>query len=86
MLANFEDVGHILNMDNFFVAVKLALESYSLPIRVGIHGAIRKNNRGVHPCVFQEDATGKKADKVRGTVRTAMLKGDSRASNLIVSS
>ena len=62
MFANFEDVGHLVNMENFFVAVKLALESYSLPTRVGIHDVIFKNNRGVHPCVIQEDATRKKAD------------------------
>ena len=86
MFANFKDVGHLIKMDNLFVAVKLALEAYSLPTRVGIHGVIRKSNRGVPPCVLQEDATGKKADKVRGTVLAAVLKGDGRASNLIVSS
>ena len=53
MVAKFEDVGHILNMDNLFISVKLALESYSLPIKVGIPGVIHKNNRAVHPCVLQ---------------------------------
>ena len=83
MFANFEDVGHLVKMNKFFVAVKLVLEVYSLPTRVGIHGVISNINRGVHLCVLQEDVTEKKADKVRGSVKASVLKGDSRASNLI---
>ena len=48
MFATFEDVRHLVKMENFFVAVKLALELYSLLTRVGIHGVVRKKNRGVH--------------------------------------
>ena len=40
MFADFEDVGHLVKMENLSVAVKLELESYSLPTRVGIHGVI----------------------------------------------
>ena len=83
LLHMFANVGHLVNMDNLFVAIKLALGSYSLPTRLGIHGVIRKNNRGVNPCVLQEYSTVKKAGKMRGTVKPDVLKGESRASNLI---
>ena len=65
MFVNFEDFGHLVKMENLFIAVKLVIESYSLPTGVGIHGVLHKNNHGVNSCVFQEDATKKKAEKVR---------------------
>jgi hypothetical protein len=36
--------------------------------------------------VVQEDKTGKAADAARGTVKAAVLKGDSRSSNMVVAS
>eukprot|EP00569_Conticribra_weissflogii_P012303 CAMPEP_0171382564 /NCGR_PEP_ID=MMETSP0879-20121228/34535_1 /TAXON_ID=67004 /ORGANISM="Thalassiosira weissflogii, Strain CCMP1336" /LENGTH=82 /DNA_ID=CAMNT_0011894359 /DNA_START=30 /DNA_END=278 /DNA_ORIENTATION=+ len=47
----------------------------------------RKSNRGVPPCVIQEDEkNGKRAGAAQGTVKAAVLKGDPRASNVIVAS
>ena len=86
MFVNLEYAGHLVNMENLFVAVKLELEVYSLPKRVEIHGVICKNSRGVRPGVLLSDDIRKKADKVKVTVKVAVLKGDSTASNLIVAS
>jgi hypothetical protein len=36
--------------------------------------------------VVQEDKTGRAANAARGTVKAAVLKGDSRSSNLVVAS
>jgi hypothetical protein len=35
---------------------------------------------------MQEEKTGRAADAARGTVKAAVLKGDSRSSNLVVAS
>ena len=37
-------------------------------------------------CVVQEDKQGRAADQARGTMKTAVLKGDSQSSDLIVAS
>ena len=73
-------------MDNLFNSVNLARAAYCLPTKVLTHGVIRKSGRGVPPCVFQEDKTGKKAEAERGTTRVAVLRGDSRSQDLIVAS
>lgn len=38
------------------------------------------------PCVFQEEKSGKQAEAARGTVKAAVLRGDSQSDNLIVAS
>ncbi len=47
---------------------------------------MRKNGRGAPPIVFQEEVTGKKAETAHGTVKDAVLNGDSHAQDLIVAS
>ena len=86
MFSNFPDTGHRVKLDNLFVSVNLARQAYSLPQKVLIHGVIRKSQRGVPPCVYQEEVQGKKADEVRGTMKAAVLKGDSKSSDLVVTS
>ena len=77
-------------MDNLFVLMNLARATYAFPTRVAIHGVIRKSGRGcgVRPCVLQEELTGKRAEavKVKGTVKAAVVKGNSKADNLTVTS
>ncbi len=51
-----------------------------------VHGFIRKSKRGVPKCVIQEEKTGKAADSAQGTVKIAVLKGDGKSKDLIVSS
>ena len=38
------------------------------------------------PIVMQEELTGKRADAARGTTKVAVLRGDSKSSQLIVAS
>ena len=73
-------------MDNLFNSVKLAQAAFCLNKPVLIHGVLRKSGRGCPPCVFQEEKTGKAAEAARGTVKAAVLKGDSRSSDLVVAS
>jgi hypothetical protein len=73
-------------MDNLFNSVKLARAAYSLPKPVLVHGVLRKSGRGCPPCVLQEEKIGKHADAARGTVKAAVLKGDSMSSDLVVAS
>ena len=86
MFANLRENGHFCKMDNLFNSVNLARAAYSLPTRVLIHGVIRKSERGVPPCVIQEELKGKKADAARGTLKVAVLKGDSKSSDLVIAS
>jgi hypothetical protein len=60
--------------------------AYSLPKPVLVHGVLRKSGRGCPPSVLQEDKTGKAAEATRGTVKAAVLKGDSMSSDLVVAS
>ena len=86
MFGNLRESGHGCKMDNLFNSVRLAQAAYSLPKPVLIHGVLRKSGRGCPPCVFQDEKTGKAAELARGTVKAAVLKGDSRSSNLVVAS
>jgi hypothetical protein len=86
MFAKVLESGHGCKMDNLFHSVKLARAAYSLPKPVLVHGVIRKSGRGVPTCVFQEDKTGKAAEAARGTVKAAVLRGDSLSSDLVVAS
>ena len=73
-------------MDNLFNSVRLAQAAYSLPNPVLIHGVLCKNGQGCPLCVVQEEKQGRAADWARGTVKAAMLKGDSRSSDLVLAS
>ena len=87
MFMHLRESGHRCKMDNLFNSVKLAQAAYSLPNPVLVHGVLRKSGRGCPANVVQEDLkTGRAADAARGTVKAAVLKGDSRSSNLIVAS
>jgi hypothetical protein len=86
MFGNLRESGHGCKMDNLFNSVKLAQAAFCLNKPVLIHGVLRKSGRGCPPCVFQEEKTGKAAEAARGTVKAAVLKGDSRSSDLVVAS
>jgi hypothetical protein len=46
---------------------------------------VRRHNRGVPPCVFQEDKTKKEdIEAARGTLKAAILKGDNNCPDLCV--
>ena len=84
MFQNLRESGHGCKMDNLFNSVKLAQAAFRLPKPVLIHGVLRKSGRGCPPCVFQEEKTGKAAEAARGTVKAAVLKGDSRPHDLVI--
>ncbi len=86
MFMNLRESGHHCKMDNLFNSVKLAQAAYSLPNPVLVHGVLRKSGRGCPPWVIQEDKQRKAANQARGTVKAAVLKGDSQSSNLVIAS
>ncbi len=86
MFSNLRESYHTCTMDNLFNSVKLARAAYSLPKPVLIHGVLRKSGRGCPPCVYQEEKLGKHAEAARGTVKAAVLRGDSMSSDLVVAS
>ena len=45
-----------------------------------------KSRRGCPPCIVQDKKTGRAAEAARGTIKAAVLKGESRSSNLVVAS
>eukprot|EP00956_Cyclotella_meneghiniana_P034869 scaffold109003_cov36-Cyclotella_meneghiniana.AAC.1 len=84
MFSGLRDRGHRVKMDNLFVSVNLAREAFCLPQEVRIHGVIRKSGRGVPSDVVIEPLTGKAEERARGTLKAAVLKGDSKSDNLVV--
>jgi hypothetical protein len=86
MFGNLRESGHGCKMDNLFHSVKLALAAHALDQKVKVHGVLRKSGRGCPPCVIQEEKTGKAAEAARGTVKAAVLKGESQSSDLVVAS
>ncbi len=86
MFKNLKDIIHECKMDNLFNSINLAWAAYSLPQKVKIHGVIWKSGRGVPPIVFQEDLKGKHVEAAQGTVKAAVLKGDSLLQDLIIAS
>jgi hypothetical protein len=86
MFEKFPDVGHRVKMDNLFVSVNLAREAYALHNKVLIHGVIRQSQRGVPPVVLQEPLFRKSEERARGMLKAAVLKNDSKSSDLVVAS
>jgi len=86
MFQHLRESGHRCKMDNLFNSVKLAQAACSLPNPVLIHGVLCKSGRGCPSNVVQEDKPGRAADAARGTVKAAVLKGNSQSSNLVVAS
>jgi hypothetical protein len=48
---------HVIGLDNLFMSAKLAWGAYTSKNQVKIHGVVRRHNRGVPACAFQEDKT-----------------------------
>jgi hypothetical protein len=75
---------HVIGLDNLFMSVKLCTAAYSGKNQVQIHGVVRRTGRGVPACVLQEfQKNPKEADKVRGTIKAAVLEGDPSCPSLI---
>jgi hypothetical protein len=65
---------HYLRQDNLFMSAKLCAGAYNGENQVQIHGVVRKNGRGVPPCVMQEFQ--KNANKLEALSRLQFWKVD----------
>ncbi len=86
MFENVDDVGPHCKMDNLFISVNLASGLYCLPNCILVHGVIQKLNCSVSKSLVQEEKNSKAAEQVQGTVKAAVLEGDSKSCNLIFAS
>ena len=85
MYSGLRDVSHSCKIDNLFNLVNLPHQSFALPAKVKTNGVLRKSQRGVHPSVVKEECKTKKgAEQARGTLKVAVLKGDSKSCDLVV--
>ena len=72
-------------MDNLFNSVRLTRAGYIEGVL--IHGVVRSYGRGLPSYVIQKEVKSKRGqDSVRGTVKVAVLKGDSVCPNIIAAS
>ena len=87
MFCIFPEFGHEVNMDNLFHSVLFSIAARSIcENKVKTQGVIQKSQRGVTPLVLQEPLPKKAEEKVWGTIKAAVLRGDSRSHDLIVAS
>eukprot|EP00957_Ditylum_brightwellii_P083043 6312296-Ditylum_brightwellii.AAC.2 len=87
MFSNFKDDHHTVKMDNLFNSVMLCIGALQFcPRKALAQGVIRQSGRGVPPCVIQQELSGKRAEQACGTIKAAVLKGESHASNIIITS
>ena len=71
-------------MDNLYISAKFAKYAANHDKKVMIAGVARKTGRGVPNSVLQEEVKDKNAQqKVRGTVKAALLMGDKDVPNLV---
>lgn len=75
---------HIIGLDNLFMSAKLCAGAYKGKNQVQINGVVQKNGHGIPLCVMQEfQKNAKEADKVRGTIKAAVLEGDLACPNIV---
>ena len=74
---------HRAGMDNLYMSAKFARDCFTHKKQVPIHGVARNSGRGVPSIVIQEETTDwKEVNKVRGTVKAVVLKGEPGCPNL----
>jgi len=75
---HLEDKFHRVWMDNLCLSASFARASFNHPKKVMIAGVTRKGGRGLPVCILQDEEKKTKAEeeKVRGTVKAAVLNGD----------
>ena len=84
LCSQLPDKYYTLGMDNLYNSTKLCRHAYSLKQKVMTHGVTRPSLRGVPDCVKQSEVTRKgDLEKVRHTVKAAVVKGDSVCNGLI---
>lgn len=81
---NLKDKYHTVGMDNLYLSLKFCRTSFTGKNQVMIHGVTRKSNRGLPACVVQEEEKNKKkAEKVRGMTKAAVLESDPDCPNVV---
>ena len=85
LMATLKDKFHICGMDNLYNSALFCKRCYSHPMKVKVQGVARKGGRGIPPQVLQDEVKSLKGQReVRGTVRAAVLQGDTGCPNLVV--
>ncbi len=78
---------HRVTFEKLYLSAKFCKASWNHPNKVLIAGVTRKGGRGLPPSVLQEEEQNKaKQVLVRGTVKAAVLKGDTSCPNLVATS
>ena len=84
LISQLPDIFYTLGMDNLYNSAKLCRLCYSMNQKVMVHGVTRPSLRGI-PSVIKQEEVKKKGDleKVRHTVKAAVLKGDEVVHDLV---
>lgn len=75
---------YTLGMDNLYMSAKFCRLAFSMDQRVMVHGVTRPSLRGIPSIIKQDEVTTKSnLEKVRNTVKVAVLKGDEVIKDLV---
>ena len=84
MFDQLEEKNHNCWFDNLYLSAKFAKASFTHKNKVHISGPTRKCGRGLPQCVLQEEKMSpSEIHQVRGTVKAAVLEGDSEMPDLV---
>ena len=84
MFDQLEEKNHNCWFDNLYLPAKFARASFMHKNKVRISGPMRKSGRGLPQCVLQEEKMSpSEIRQVRGTVKAAVLEGDSEMPDLV---
>ena len=84
MFDQFETKFHNCWFDNLYLSAKFVRAAYVHEQKIQISGPTQKSGRGLPSCVLQEEKkTPNEIHAVRGTVKAAVLEGDSDVPNLV---
>ena len=84
LISQLPDKYYTLGMDNLYNSTKLCRLAYAMDQKVMVHGVTRPSLRGIPPAIKMDELTRKKdLEKVRHTVKAAVLKGDQVIQDLV---
>ena len=84
---SIEDKHHQFTMDNLYNSAAFCKAAYNHKKRVICHGVTRMGMQGTSKHVVQQEVKNRKEQiSVRGTVKAAVLEGDTKFPNLVASS
>ena len=76
---------YVCAMDNLYLSAKLCRSAWRSRKKVQVFGVIRQSGRGLPKCLVQKEVSRKaELERVRGTLKTAQLLGDSKCEGLVV--